>query len=43
MHVEWSPDGTKLASCGLDNKIVIWNLLNADGAPKELRFEKLTY
>ena len=37
MHVEWSPDGTRLASCGLDNKVVVWSLTNADGAPKELR------
>ena len=24
--IEWSPDGTKLASCGKDHKVVIWEL-----------------
>ncbi|KAI1723027.1 WD domain, g-beta repeat domain-containing protein [Ditylenchus destructor] len=25
MHVDWSPDGKHLASCSLDNTVIIWN------------------
>uniref|UniRef100_A0A915E0L5 Protein HIRA n=1 Tax=Ditylenchus dipsaci TaxID=166011 RepID=A0A915E0L5_9BILA len=27
MHVDWSPDGKYIASCSLDNTIIVWNVL----------------
>eukprot|EP00283_Hemiselmis_rufescens_P011086 CAMPEP_0173424054 /NCGR_PEP_ID=MMETSP1357-20121228/4088_1 /TAXON_ID=77926 /ORGANISM="Hemiselmis rufescens, Strain PCC563" /LENGTH=622 /DNA_ID=CAMNT_0014387223 /DNA_START=154 /DNA_END=2019 /DNA_ORIENTATION=- len=37
MHVEWSPDGQRLASCGMDGKVFVWMLnLQADAPPVEL-------
>jgi protein HIRA/HIR1 len=25
----WSPDGTRVASCGVDNKVIIWNIMTS--------------
>lgn len=30
----WSPDGTRVASCGVDNKVIIWNVMTASKSLK---------
>lgn len=36
LHLEWSPDGTRLASCGVDNLVMVWQLSEASGACRRL-------
>ncbi len=39
LHVAWSPDGARLASCGVDNSVMVWQLSESAGAPRRLSHE----
>jgi WD40 repeat protein len=39
LHVAWSPDGTRLASCSFDNLVMVWQLSEQAGAPRRLDLE----
>ena len=39
LHVEWSPDGSRLASCGVDNLVIVWQLSEAGGAARRLNHQ----
>jgi protein HIRA/HIR1 len=36
MHVAWSPDGNSVASCGIDNLVLIWQLSSSAVTPRRL-------